>query len=137
MSDGQQRRLTVPGVFRNAKPTLDLSGGPSGSVKLPEPLGERDMVFHRSFVDDATLEESIQTVLRINRAATEQGKTLRHDDLVKKRKAARKAVMMILDLSADEVDTITTENQVGIIMHYVVRSQAETMNPLLDGEDED
>lgn len=135
MSDGQQR-LTVPGVFKNARPTLDLSGGPSGSVKLPEPIGERDMVFHRSFVDDATLEESIQTVLRIQRAMSDQGKQVRHDDLVKKRKAARKAVMMILGLSADEVDTITTENQIGIITHYVVRSQAETMNPLLDGEDD-
>lgn len=130
------RRVRVPAAFKRDTPVLDLSGGPSGSVKLPEPIGEREMVFNRSFVDDATLEEAIQTVLRINAAKAERNKAVRHDDLVKQRRASRKAVMMILDLTDSEVDTITTENQVGIIMHYVVRSQAETMNPLLDGEDE-
>lgn len=129
-------RVRIPRAFKSSSPVLDLSGGPSGSVKLPEPLGERKMVFHRSYVEDATLEEAVSTVLRINQAQQERTKKVTRQDLVKKGEASRKAVMMILDLTDEEVDKITRENQLGIIMHYTVRAQAETLNPLLEGEGE-
>ena len=118
-------------AMRNSEPELDLSGGPTGSVKLPLPIGERQMIFIRPYVEDANLEECINTIGRLR---TKNKQT--NADLVEIRKAARKAVKMILDLSDEHIDMISHENTLGIIAHYRIRSNQETMSPLLGAEDE-
>lgn len=137
MSDlNEQEVSAVKQMLNKGNEALDLSGGPSGSVKLPAPIGEREMIFNRPYLQDADLEKEINEVNRVIQMSRD-GKQPKRDDLVSKRKSANKAVCMILGLTTEEVDTISHENQVGIIMHYRMRSQAESLSPLLGREDSD
>lgn len=136
MSDLTQEQTDIARRAMKQNPVLDLSGGPSGSVKLPPPIGEREMIFNRAYTQDAELEQKINDVNSVIQLSR-MGKTPSRDQLISKRKSASRAVIMILGLSEEEVATISHENQVGIIMHYRLRSSEESLSPLLAGEDDD